>query len=159
MVKRGIIRILVEFLDRGHHYLDFACLAFLKKLSIITRNKDEIFSTGFLPKASRLLVGLVPEAGAETDTGTMLLKTLFNLSFDPLIRTEMIDSGILGQVTDVAKIPSFRKAILLLYQLTQDDRGRSLFTFHTSGIPFLMHLASRTPESVCINRQVFVAGG
>lgn len=46
MVKRGIIPILVESLDRGHHYLDFACLAFLKKLSIITRNKDEIFSTG-----------------------------------------------------------------------------------------------------------------
>lgn len=88
-----------------------------------------VMSPGFLHKSSRLLVGLLAEGGAETATGTMLLKTLFNLSFDPLIRTEMIDSGILGQVTDVAKIPSLRKV---------SEGGEALgFLLSRQGAPWL----------------------
>lgn len=80
---------------------------------------------------------------------------------EPISRAEDISSSLTldhspakDEVSDGAgcSLLCVQQAILLLYQLTQDDRGKSLFSFHTSGIPFLLTLASETPEGVCIDR-------
>ncbi|PFH33081.1 Kinesin-associated protein [Besnoitia besnoiti] len=153
MVKRGIVRVLVDSLDRRHRDLVLVCLIFLWRLSAISGNKDEIVQNGFLSKAARLLQKFSAKDAYTIPTATTTLKVLYNLSFDPTVSTEMVNCGILSHVADAVGAPPLRTASLrVLYQLTIEARGRSLLTFHKSGVPLLLDLAAATPKNACVGK-------
>ncbi|KFH17555.1 Kinesin-associated protein [Toxoplasma gondii MAS] len=152
MVKRGIIPLLVDSLNRKQRHLVHVCISFLWKLSVMNKNKDEIVKCGFLSKATHLLQTFLEKTSCTAPTITVLLKTLYNLSFDPAIAADMVDCGILSRVADLVAIPAVRPAaIRVLYQLTIEARGSSLLTFHKSGIPLLLDIAAATPKDACLN--------
>ena len=113
---------------------DLLCLilTFLKKLSLFEENKDVLRDMNIVG----MLGKFIPCSAQQLVTNT--LKLLFNLSFDPAVREQMVKSGLVPKLVQLLKTPAFRaRTLKLLYHLSVDDRCKSMFTY-TEGIPLLM---------------------
>jgi len=156
VAHHSLIRCLVPVLDRSpwtHVELTMVALTYLKKMAIIGENKDEMRRAGVLPKLLRLVscVG----GGTQTSPFVLLLacRLLYNLAFDPDVRVELVEGTASGRgsvlkiLTDLLKEPRYRQVSLrVLSQLTQDDRCKSLLTYHNDAIPMLLQLVIHFPE-------------
>ena len=142
MVKRKIVQYLAAMLDRTNAELLVLVVTFLKKLSIFQENKDDMASNPsllqnlckFIPCSNELLMQLV-------------LKMLFNLSFDAGLRDQMVKNSLIPKLVDLLKRAPFRGISLrLLYHISMDDRCKSMFTY-TEAIPIVMQLIVNFPQA------------
>lgn len=89
MAKKNVLGLLMKALERDNDELQVLVVTFLKKLSIVQENKDEMKQMGIVEKVARLL------QSSNADLVYITLKLLFNLSFDEEIRLKILKVGLL----------------------------------------------------------------
>ena len=133
MVKKALVGHLATTLEHtGSENLLVLAVMFLKKLSVFEGNKNEMRERNLVAK----IVARIPSSSEQF--GLAALRLLFNLSFDPAIREQMVKAGAIPKFVEMLKHPRFRGVTLrLLYHMSIDDRCKSLFTY-TEAIPITM---------------------
>lgn len=124
MRKKNVVKMLIRALDRQNIDLLLLVVTFLKKLSIVRDNKDDMLELNAVEKLPRLL----QSSHADLVQGT--LKLLFNLSFDGRIRASMIRAGLLPKLIGYLNDEKHHGVVLkILYHLSLDDNVKSMFTY------------------------------
>lgn len=117
MRKKMIIRMLVKVLERQNIDLLILVVTFLKKLSIVKDNKDEMYEMNVVEKLPRLLQSTHP------DLIQVTLKLIFNLSFDGPLRGKMIRVGFLPKLVTFLSDDKHHDIVLkILYHMSMDDK-------------------------------------
>ncbi len=77
----------------------------------------------------------------------MVLRLIFNLTFDATFRESMDKSGFIPSLVDILKmVPAHRALVLrILYQLSQDDKTKATFTY-TECLPLVYQLIIHFPQ-------------
>eukprot|EP00292_Cryptomonas_paramecium_P004280 CAMPEP_0113720002 /NCGR_PEP_ID=MMETSP0038_2-20120614/36189_1 /TAXON_ID=2898 /ORGANISM="Cryptomonas paramecium" /LENGTH=669 /DNA_ID=CAMNT_0000648559 /DNA_START=27 /DNA_END=2033 /DNA_ORIENTATION=+ /assembly_acc=CAM_ASM_000170 len=143
MKKRGVTQILVRMLHRKSPELLLLSVTFLKKLSIFQENKDEMRESNVATQVLKLL------AQKDINDATCMagLRLLLNLSFDLEIRSQLVKEQAIGKMVELLKKPVFRQvALKLLYQISIDDKHKSMFTY-TDSLPLLVNMLLSSPEN------------
>ena len=142
MVRIKITGLLVAMIERNNPDLLFIILTFLKKLSIFGENKNEMKEFNIVEKVNRF----VP---CNNQLLTQLsLRLLFNLSFDPEVRDQMVKASMIPKMVELLKIPPFRSFLLkILYHLSLDDKAKTNFTY-TECIPLVYQLIIHFPDAI-----------
>ncbi|XP_055711983.1 kinesin-associated protein 3 [Phlebotomus papatasi] len=131
MRKKMIIRMLVKVLERQNIDLLILVVTFLKKLSIVKDNKDEMYEMNVVEKLPRLLQSTHP------DLIQVTLKLIFNLSFDGPLRGKMIRVGFLPKLVTFLSDDKHHDIVLkILYHMSMDDKVKSMFTY-TDCVPLI----------------------
>ncbi|CAN0207211.1 unnamed protein product, partial [Discosporangium mesarthrocarpum] len=142
MVRKGLVELLGALLDRASVNLLYLVATFLKKLAVFEENKERTRECG----AVAALVKFVPCSCEPLIV--MTLRLLYNLSFDPDIRTQMVKSGLIPKLVELLKRPPYRaRGLRLLYHMSVDDRCKSMFTY-TQAIPIVMQLVLNFPQKL-----------
>lgn len=141
MVNRKMPQLLTQVLDRNHEELVLVALQFIKKLSVFEENKEQMSTPDVLSR-------LVQLASHENVRVALLaLRVLYNFSFDEIIRSSLIESGIVKLLVDHLRNPPFRHIVLrLLYHFSLDERCKSLMPYHRDGMIMLLQLVVHFPE-------------
>ncbi|XP_037932286.1 kinesin-associated protein 3-like [Teleopsis dalmanni] len=125
MRRKNIVKMLVKALDRQNIDLLMLVTTFLKKLSIVGDNKDDMSELNIISKLPRLF------QSGHTDLVQVTLKLVFNLSFDGTVRRKMIAAGYLPiLVMFVNDEKHHGIAVKILYHMSLDDKVKGMFT-HT----------------------------
>ncbi|XP_032594240.1 kinesin-associated protein 3 [Drosophila grimshawi] len=125
MRRKNIVKMLVKALDRQNIDLLMLVSTFLKKLSIVGDNKDEMYALNIVSKLPRLF------QNAHTDLVQVTLKLVFNLSFDATLRRKMVGAGYLPMLVMFINDEKHHGiAVKILYHMSLDDKVKSMFT-HT----------------------------
>jgi len=141
MVNRKMPSLLVQMLDRQHEECVIVALQFLKKLSVFEDNRGVIAS----PDTLTILVGLASHPNVRI--ALLVLRTLYNLSFDDAVRASLVESGIVKVLVDHLRNPPFRHVVLLLlYHFSMDQRCKSLMAYYKEGMLMLLQLVVHYPE-------------
>ncbi|GIL78094.1 hypothetical protein Vretimale_7500 [Volvox reticuliferus] len=124
MKKKNIVVYLVKMLERSNVELLILATTFLKKLSIYKENKETMASCKIVEK----LMKFVPVLN---DVLLMsVLRLLHNLSFDHVLRDDMVKHGLIPKAVELMSVPRFQPVVLgLLYHISMEDKYKSLFTF------------------------------
>ncbi|CAL1547744.1 unnamed protein product [Lymnaea stagnalis] len=152
MRNKGIVRMLVNTLDRNNFELLILVVSFLKKLSIFFENKKEMVDLNIVEKLTKL----VP--CEHEDLLNITIRLLLNLSFDPDIRSKVIKFGLLPKLVNLLTNENHRHLVLsILYHISMDDKAKSMFTY-TDCIPIAMKMLLESSEkpliqllALCIN--------
>lgn len=153
MCRKSIIRMLVKTLDRQSVELLVLVVTFLKKLSIIRDNKDEMNRLDIVSKFPRLL------QSSDTELLQVILRLIFNLSFDASLRSQMIRIGLLPKMVTFLSDEKHHDIVTkILYHMSIDDKVKSMFTY-TEAVPLAidMLLLNLNPKvdmdliALCIN--------
>lgn len=153
MCRKSIIRMLVKTLDRQSIELLVLAVTFLKKISIIRDNKDEMNRLDIVSKFPRLL------QSSETELLNVTLRLIFNLSFDASMRSQMIRIGLLPKMVTFLSDEKHHEIVTkILYHMSIDDKVKSMFTY-TEAVPLAidMLLLNLNPKvdmdliALCIN--------
>ncbi|XP_030378997.1 kinesin-associated protein 3 [Scaptodrosophila lebanonensis] len=125
MRRKHIVKMLVKALDRQNIDLLMLVSTFLKKLSIVGDNKDEMSALNIVAKLPRLF------QNGHTDLVQVTLKLVFNLSFDGNLRRKMIGAGYLPMLVMFINDEKHHGiAVKILYHMSLDDKVKAMFT-HT----------------------------
>jgi len=112
--------------------------SFLQKMSVFLENKNEM-KKHKLPGA--LLEIITNPARSSPDLINLSLRLLLNLSFDADLRVQMTESHLVPPVAKIASIeqdsPQRQVGRCLLYQLSREERARSLLSY-TDAFPILV---------------------
>ncbi|XP_055523469.1 kinesin-associated protein 3 [Wyeomyia smithii] len=128
MRKKSIVKMLLKALERQNFDLLVLVVTFLKKLSIVRDNKDEMYELNIVDKLPRLLQ-------SQKDLVQVTLKLLFNLSFDARLRAKMIRVGFLPKLVTFLSDDKHHEIVTrILYHMSLDDKIKSMFTY-TDCIP------------------------
>lgn len=131
MRKKNIVKMLIKSLERQNIDLLSLVVTFLKKLSIVRDNKDEMFELNIVERLPRLLLS------SHLDLIQVTLKLLYNLSFDSGLRSKMIRVGLLPKlVTFLSDQKHHSIVIKILYHMSLDDKVKSMFAY-TDCVPLL----------------------
>ncbi|CAD7091013.1 unnamed protein product [Hermetia illucens] len=131
MRKKNIVKMLIKALERQNIELLVLVVTFLKKLSIVRDNKDEMYVLNVIEKLPRLLQSGHP------DLIQVTLKFIFNLSFDAGLRSKMIRFGFMPKlVTFLSDEKHHGIVVKILYHMSLDDKVKSMFTY-TECIPLV----------------------
>lgn len=134
MCRKSIIRMLVKTLDRQSIELLVLVVTFLKKLSIIRDNKDEMNRLDIVSKFPRLL------QSTETELLHVTLRLIFNLSFDASLRAQMIRIGLLPKMVAFLSDEKHHEIVTrILYHMSVDDKVKSMFTY-TEAVPLAIDM-------------------
>lgn len=134
MRKKNIVKMLLMALDRQNIDLLVLSITFLKKLSIVTDNKDDMYDLNVVEKLPKLLQSSNP------DLIQVTLRLLFNLSFDGRIRSKMIRIGLLSKLVTFLSDDKHHAIVLrILYHMSLDDKVKSMFTY-TECIPLAIDM-------------------
>ncbi|KAL8617694.1 hypothetical protein ACOMHN_039642 [Nucella lapillus] len=152
MRHKGVVRMLVQSLDRNNPELLILVVSFLKKLSIFIENKQEMAELNIIEK----LVKLIP--CDHEDLLHISLRLLLNLSFDAEQRNKMIKFGLLPRLVGLLNNENHKLIVLcILYHVSLDDKSKSMFAY-TDCIPMVMKMLLESPEqpdmellALCIN--------
>lgn len=129
MRKKHIVRLLVRAMERQNADLLILVVTFLKKLSIVKDNKDDMYELNVVDRLPKLL------QINNSDLIQLTLKFIFNLSFDGTMRAKMIRMGLLSKlVAFLSDDKHHGIAIRILYHMSLDDKVKSMFTY-TECIP------------------------
>lgn len=119
MRKKNIVKMLIKALDRQNIDLLVLVVTFLKKLSIVCDNKDEMNELNIINKIPRLLQSGHP------DLIHVTLKLIFNLSFDGNLRSKMIRNGFLPELATFLNDEKHHGIVVkILYHFSLDDKVR-----------------------------------
>uniref|UniRef100_A0A182N1L0 Kinesin associated protein kap n=1 Tax=Anopheles dirus TaxID=7168 RepID=A0A182N1L0_9DIPT len=133
MRKKNIVKMLLTALERQNFDLLVLVVTFLKKLSIVLDNKDEMYELNIVEKLPRLLQ-------SQKDLVQMTLKLLYNLSFDARLRAKMIRVGLLPKlVTFLSDDKHHGIVTKILYHMSLDDKVKSMFTY-TDCVPVVVDM-------------------
>ncbi|XP_075158382.1 kinesin associated protein 3 isoform X3 [Haematobia irritans] len=125
MRRKNIVKMLVKALDRQNIDLLMLVTTFLKKLSIVGDNKDDMSELNIVSKLPRLF------QSGHTDLVQVTLKLVFNLSFDGPLRKKMIVAGYLPMLVMFINDEKHHSiAVKILYHMSLDDKVKAMFT-HT----------------------------
>ncbi|KAI8586335.1 kinesin-associated protein-domain-containing protein [Geranomyces variabilis] len=153
MVKRGIIKYLVEMLARATPELVVLAINFLKRLSVIRDNKDEIIGMGdgFISKLDRLL------PSEHEALQALLLRLTLNLIHDAYFRTQLHRAHFLPklishlQTISLANSNALKRQIAptlqILYMLSLDEKHRAAFA-NAETTALVLRLLLSQPASV-----------
>lgn len=131
MRRKTIVKMLVKTLERHNIDLLILIVTFLKKLSIVKDNKDDMHDANVIEKLPRLLQSSQP------DLIQVTLKLIFNLSFDGQLRAKMIKIGFLPKlVAFLSDDKHHGIATKILYHMSLDDKVKSMFTY-TDCVPIV----------------------
>lgn len=153
MRRKNIIKMLITALDRQNVELIVLVVTFLKKLSIVGDNKDDMNHLNIVEKFPRLLQSTNP------DLLQVTLKLIFNLSFDGQIRGKMIRAGLLSRLVSFFSHEKHHDIVTkILYHMSLDDKVKSMFTY-TECVPLatdmlILNLNAKTDLdliALCIN--------
>lgn len=153
MRRKNIIKMLIMALDRQNVDLLLLTVTFLKKLSIVRDNKDDMHELNIVEKFPRLLQSSNP------DLLQVTLKLIFNLSFDGQIRGKMIRAGLLSKLVSFFSDDKHHEVVTkILYHMSLDDKVKSMFTY-TECVPLatdmlILNLNSKSDldlTALCIN--------
>lgn len=134
MRKKNIVKILIKAMDRQNVEVLILVVTFMKKLSIVKDNKDDMYELNVVEKLPRLLLTNHP------DLIQVTLKFIFNLSFDGPLRAKMIRMGLLSKlVTFLSDDKHHGIVIRILYHMSLDDKVKSMFTY-TECIPLTIDM-------------------
>lgn len=122
MRKKDILKLLVKSLERQNIDLLVLIVTFLKKLSIVRDNKNEMYELDVVEKLPRLL------QSSNADLIQVTLKLLFNLSFDAGHRAKMLRVGFLPKLVTFLSDEKHEVVIKILYHMSMDDKV-SIHTF------------------------------
>ncbi|XP_058816467.1 kinesin-associated protein 3 [Topomyia yanbarensis] len=123
MRKKNIVKMLLKALERQNFDLLVLVVTFLKKLSIVRDNKDEMNELNIVEKLPRLLQ-------SQKDLVQVTLKLLFNLSFDARLRAKMIRVGFLPKLVTFLSDDKHHEIVTkILYHMSLDDKIKSMFTY------------------------------
>nr|NP_001259445.2 kinesin associated protein 3, isoform N [Drosophila melanogaster]AGB95288.2 kinesin associated protein 3, isoform N [Drosophila melanogaster] len=123
MRRKHIVKMLVKALDRQNIDLLMLVSTFLKKLSIVGDNKDEMGALNIVAKLPRLF------QSTHTDLVQVTLKLVFNLSFDGGLRRKMIAAGYLPMLVMFINDEKHHGiAVKILYHMSLDDKVKGMFT-------------------------------
>lgn len=124
MRRKNITRMLIKALDRNNFDLLMLIVTFLKKLSIVRDNKDDMNELNIVDKFPRLLQSTQPDLLQAT------LKLIFNLSFDGQLRSKMICAGLLTRLVTFLSDDKHHEIVTrILYHMSLDDKVKSMFTY------------------------------
>ncbi|KAG5175345.1 kinesin-associated protein [Tribonema minus] len=143
MVKRDLVQYLGSLLDRSSANLLYLLVAFLKKLSIFEENKDR-------EKEAQVAAKVVKFVPCSCEPLTLMsLRLLYNLSFDPELREQMLKGGLIPRLVDLLKRPQYRaRSLRLLYHMSMDDRSKGIFAYTPEAVPILMQLILNFPQKL-----------
>lgn len=154
MKKRGMVGILVKALEmRDNPELLILIVSFLKKLSIFYENKNEMRDKNVIKSLTKVM------RTKNEDLLNVTLRLLLNLSFDGNIRRQMVEDGVLQKLSEILANPLHRVVVIcILYHLSVDEPGRSMFAY-TNCIPMLLRFLLESDEekisieliALCIN--------
>ncbi|KAJ1339848.1 hypothetical protein BSLG_005509 [Batrachochytrium salamandrivorans] len=136
MVKRDIVKYLINMLDRKAPELLILTVTFIKKLSVIRENVDELFKHAdeLLDKLGRLI-------DTECDgLHGVSMRLLLNLSHSANFRTILVREGFHHKLRNIINngTPS-TVTLQLMYQLSIDDKSRASTVF-TDCIPTIIQM-------------------
>eukprot|EP00605_Chrysophyceae_sp_TOSAG23-4_P001178 GSChrysophyteH1.ASY1.ANO1.1286.1 assembled CDS len=142
MLNKGLLEYLESMLERSHGDLLILVVTFFKKLSIYSENKDIIAKSGMIRKLGRFIpCSSIPLV-------QMTLQVLFNLSFDFVLRKQMMETKLVPKLTTLLKTAAFRgKTLKLLYHLSVDDQCKGVIG-NEDGIPMIMGLVVNFPNPI-----------
>lgn len=140
MKNRKIVQILVRMLERNDFHLLIVVLLFLRKLSIIAENKNQMLEEGIVEKLGRFF----------TCQNNLLLQlasgVLKNVSFDKTAREQIEKENYIPKIIDLLKVPNFRfVSLVLLYMLSLDDKIRNTFAY-SDCMTLVIKLIAHFPE-------------
>lgn len=153
MRKKNIVRILIKALERDNVEVLILVVTFMKKLSIVRDNKNDMNDLNVVERLPRLLHMHNP------DLVQVTLKFMFNLSFDGNLRSKMIRLGMLSKLVTFMSVDKHHDIIIrILYHMSLDDKVKSMFTY-TECIPIatdmlilsLNQKADTDLAALCIN--------
>ncbi|KAG5681802.1 hypothetical protein PVAND_011210 [Polypedilum vanderplanki] len=131
MRRKNIIKMLVKALERQNIDLLVLIVTFLKKLSIVRDNKDEMKELNVVEKLPRLL------HSSHSDLIQATLKLIFNLSFDGQLRAKMVRIGLLPKLIQFMSDDKHHSIVIkILYHFSLDDKVKAIFTY-TDCVPLL----------------------
>lgn len=149
MVERRLIQHLIRTLERKkskkpHHQLHILVLTFFKKLSIFIENKNEMVQFDVIKKSMPYL------ESANEEVAEAALRLLFNLSFDPELRIQMVKSGMIPTCVELLKRSHVRTpALRLLYNISMDERLKQESDGGLSpAVSLITSLVIKCPEKV-----------
>lgn len=143
IVSRKMPQLLVQCLDRDYEDLLQTTSMFLKKLSIFEENKARIA----VPEVLQRLVVL--GSHQNTRVALVVLRVLYNLSFDKAVRAQMLECGILKVLLDQLRNQIVRPTVLkLLYHLSMDNRCKLEMSNFQGGMDLLLQLIINYPETL-----------
>lgn len=103
-MKKSLVKMLTDSLNRRTPDCLMLILTFLRKLSIFDENKDLMASNDV-----NTIFHLAKFVPCSHDKITQqVLRLLFNLSFDKSCRTKMVEVGFLPKLVDLLKKAPFR---------------------------------------------------
>lgn len=142
MVKRNIVELVVRLLDRTNRSIRLVAAIFLMKLSVVSTCKDKMIECDAIRKA-------VQAMDLKDEKLTLkLVKLLFNLSFDSVARAKLLENAVVPRLITMLRKPTFRAVtIRLLYNLSVEDRCKTMFSYSESGMDILLSLLAKFPKS------------
>ncbi|CAM9303160.1 unnamed protein product [Chrysoparadoxa australica] len=139
MIKRNLVEPLVGALEStsanllylavstSHHTFSLYTIAY--KLADIVVNR----LVQFIPCSCEPLV-------------VMTMRLVYNLSFDPDIREQLVKAGVIPKLVELLKKPPYRaRGLRILYHMSITNRCKSLFAY-TDAIPIIMQLIVNFPQ-------------
>eukprot|EP00617_Octactis_speculum_P004604 CAMPEP_0185777364 /NCGR_PEP_ID=MMETSP1174-20130828/89186_1 /TAXON_ID=35687 /ORGANISM="Dictyocha speculum, Strain CCMP1381" /LENGTH=723 /DNA_ID=CAMNT_0028465709 /DNA_START=106 /DNA_END=2274 /DNA_ORIENTATION=+ len=140
MLKKKLIALLGSHMNSAtSSNLLVMLIAFMKKLSTFEENTKQIAELELLPT----FVNLV--SCDDDNVALMVLRLIYNLSFDPKLKYEMVKCSILPKLVRTLQAPKFRGITLkILYHLSMDDRVKSMIGY-TEATPLIMQLVLKFP--------------
>lgn len=149
VVNRNMIHFLVQLLDRpeevhaDHEELLMGSMSFLKKLSIVQKNKDQMLKEDSIVPLVKL------SSHRSAYVALLALRVLFNLSFCKVACNKLIDAGLVDILVGLLRSPPLRQIVLrLLYHLSLEPKCRSLLADHQDCTVLLLQLVVHFPEPV-----------
>ena len=140
MKSRNIVSLLMMLVERNNPDLIYICLNFLKKLSVFGDNKNLMIELDIVKKLNRFIPCQNPLLTQ------ISLRLLFNLSFDPEVRQNMHQLGMIPKMVDLLKVAQFRSVLLrVLYPLSSEDKLKNTFAY-TVCIPLVYKLIIHFPD-------------
>lgn len=125
---------LVKVLERQNVDLLLLTLTFLKKLTIIRENKNEMKRLNLI----EVLPNILKESNS--DLLNLTLKVMYNLSFDGETRYKMVQSGSLPKLITFLNEDKHHEVVTrILYLISMDDKAKLMFAY-TECVPLVIDM-------------------
>ncbi|KAJ3367395.1 hypothetical protein GGF31_007560 [Allomyces arbusculus] len=143
MVKRGIVPALARLADRPTQNVH-VMLIMAQFLIVLAQYRENIEALRAVAERVAALIPLIGSRNAELQEAT--LKLFLNLSHDGEWRNELIRMGVVSALVDKLHDEIVTpELLLLLYQISCDERSKAMFTY-TDALPTLLHLVLTYPK-------------
>ena len=140
MKKRKILEYLIRMLERNDFNLLIIVLLFLRKMCVVSENKQQMQELDIIKKLDRFF---------SCNNNILLqlaLGLLKNLCFDGDVRKSVVKCSLVPKINDLLRLPNFRFfSIVLIYQISLDRESRKVIA-KTDCMKYVTKLIIHYPE-------------